>query len=52
MLGLHEADPRYGFNRHKGYATKEHLDAVARHGYSACHRRTFRPPTLFDTMPD
>ncbi|HTK29091.1 MAG TPA: ribonuclease HII [Vicinamibacterales bacterium] len=50
MLVLHAADPRYGFDRHKGYATAEHLDAVARFGYSAAHRRSFRPPTLFDTM--
>ena len=30
----------------------EHLRAVARHGYSTRHRRSFRPPTLFDTMID
>ena len=52
MLELHAADPRYGFDRHKGYATKAHLDAVAAFGYSALHRRTFRPPSLFDTIPD
>ena len=52
MLGLHERDPRYGFDRHKGYATRDHLDAVARFGYSPEHRRTFRPPSLFDTIPD
>ena len=50
MLELHGADPRYGFDRHKGYATADHLDAVARFGYSQMHRRSFRPPTLFDTM--
>ena len=50
MAGLHLADPRYGFDRHKGYATAEHLAAVARHGYSAAHRRSFRPPSLFDTI--
>jgi ribonuclease HII len=48
MLALHETDPRYGFDRHKGYATADHLAAVARFGYSSVHRRTFRPPTLFD----
>jgi ribonuclease HII len=48
MLELHRRDPRYGFDRHKGYATADHLEAVARHGYSAVHRRSFRPPTLFD----
>jgi ribonuclease HII len=50
MLELHGRDPRYGFDRHKGYATADHLDAVARFGYSEVHRRSFRPPTLFDTM--
>jgi ribonuclease HII len=50
MADLHARDPRYGFDRHKGYATTEHLAAVARFGYSSVHRRTFRPPSLFDTM--
>ncbi len=50
MRALHDADARYGFDRHKGYATAEHLDAVSRHGYSPAHRRSFRPPTLFDRM--
>ena len=50
MLELHCRDPRYGFDRHKGYATADHLDAVARYGYSDAHRRSFRPPTLFDTI--
>jgi ribonuclease HII len=50
MMELHGRDPRYGFDRHKGYATADHLDAVARFGYSDVHRRSFRPPTLFDTM--
>jgi ribonuclease HII len=50
MLELHDRDPRYGFDRHKGYATREHLDAVSRFGYSDVHRRSFRPPTLFDKI--
>jgi ribonuclease HII len=50
MLAHHAADPRYGYDRHKGYATADHLAAVARHGYSALHRRSFRPPSLFDTI--
>ncbi len=48
MQALDAQDPRYGFARHKGYATGEHLEAVARYGYSAVHRRSFRPPSLFD----
>lgn len=50
MLQHHAADPRYGYDHHKGYATAEHLAAVARFGYSALHRRSFRPPSLFDTI--
>jgi ribonuclease HII len=51
MRELHHLDPRYGFDRHKGYATAEHLEAVSRFGYSEAHRKSFRPPTLFDTIP-
>jgi len=50
MLDLHSHDPCYGFDRHKGYATADHLNAVARFGYSEAHRRSFRPATLFDTI--
>jgi ribonuclease HII len=50
MLRLHDQDPRYGFDRHKGYATRDHLDAVSRFGYSEIHRRSFRPPSLFDKI--
>jgi len=50
MLELHAEDPRYGFDRHKGYATREHLQAVAQFGYSPVHRQSYRPPSLFDTI--
>ena len=50
MLELHARDPRYGFDRHKGYATRDHLLAVSQYGYSDVHRRSFRPPSLFDGM--
>jgi len=50
MVRLHEEDPRYGFDRHKGYATAAHLAALARHGYSEAHRRSFRPASLFDNI--
>src|SRR6266481_7452775 len=39
-----EADkefPEYGFARHKGYATADHLAALDRHGPCPLHRRTF-----------
>jgi ribonuclease HII len=51
MLQHHAADPRYGYDHHKGYATAEHLAAVARFGYSTLHRRSFKPQSsLFDTI--
>jgi ribonuclease HII len=43
MLELDRLYPQYGFVRHKGYGTREHLDALRRHGPSPCHRRTFGP---------
>ena len=52
MCELHARDPRYGFDRHKGYGTAAHLEAVIRYGYSDVHRRSFRPSALFDTMAD
>jgi ribonuclease HII len=35
--------PQYGFARHKGYGTAEHLAALREHGACPQHRRTFRP---------
>jgi ribonuclease HII len=34
--------PQYGFAKHKGYPTKEHKKAIALHGLSPIHRRSFR----------
>jgi ribonuclease HII len=42
MCELHGRDSRYGFDRHKGYATADHIDAVTKFGYSEAHRRSFR----------
>ena len=45
--------PEYGFEKHKGYGTAEHLEAIRRHGLCPIHRRSFRNgteperPTLF-----
>lgn len=35
--------PEYGFERHKGYPTRAHLDALERHGPCVHHRRSFSP---------
>jgi ribonuclease HII len=53
MAALDARDARYGYARHKGYATPEHLAALERFGYSPQHRRSFRPASLFDKIqPD
>jgi ribonuclease HII len=41
MVGLHARYPEYGFDRHKGYPTKGHLDALERWGACEVHRRSF-----------
>jgi len=35
--------PQYGFASHKGYATRDHLDAIEEFGYCPIHRRSFHP---------
>ena len=42
MNRYHEDFPHYGFDRHKGYPTKQHKAAIVRYGYSIIHRKTFR----------
>jgi len=43
MVRLAAAYPQYGFDRHKGYPTLEHLECLHRFGPCAAHRRSFRP---------
>lgn len=40
---LDQQYPQYGFERHKGYGTAEHMAALRRHGPCPQHRRSFRP---------
>ena len=48
--------PDYGFAKHKGYATAEHLAAIDRHGLCPLHRRSFvsewRQGVLFVSGPE
>ena len=46
MVKLGAKLPGYGFERHKGYGTAEHQDAIRRLGVTAHHRRSFRPIQL------
>jgi ribonuclease HII len=43
MCGLHERFPDYGWARNKGYGTPEHARALALHGVTIHHRRSFAP---------
>ena len=53
MARLHERYPQYGFDRHKGYSTPEHLERLARLGPCEIHRRSFDPVrTHFPATPD
>jgi ribonuclease HII len=41
MDEYHQRYPQYGFNKHKGYGTKAHLDAIQVYGLCPIHRRSF-----------
>jgi ribonuclease HII len=43
LLDLHARYPQYGFDRHKGYPTAEHMAALVAHGACPEHRRSFAP---------
>jgi ribonuclease HII len=43
MRELHLAYPEYGMDRHKGYATSQHLLAIERYGVTPVHRRSYAP---------
>ncbi len=48
MREYHEQFPLYGFDRHKGYGTKLHMEALRQHGACPIHRRSFRLPVPTD----
>jgi ribonuclease HII len=43
MRRIHEEYPQYGFDRHAGYGTALHLEAIRNHGVLSVHRKTFAP---------
>jgi ribonuclease HII len=43
MRVLHEQYPQYGFDSHKGYGSKRHMQSLLEYGPSPVHRRSFRP---------
>ena len=46
MDKLEELYPGYGFDKHAGYGTKAHLDAIRRQGWTPAHRKSFHPKSL------
>jgi len=57
MCEISSSYPQYSFEKHKGYGTKAHIEAIVTYGYSDIHRRSFKikqlknitikEPTLF-----
>jgi len=43
MYELDEKHPEYGFNQHKGYPTKKHVENIVKFGLLDCYRFTFKP---------
>ena len=50
MVQLDEIYPGYGFAKHKGYGTAEHLGALKKLGPSPVHRKSFRP--VYELLPE
>ena len=51
MIQFAKEFPEYGFEKHKGYGTKAHVQAIKEYGYCRVHRKSFKikalKPTLF-----
>ncbi len=43
MVALDQKFPQYEFKKHKGYATRRHLELIKEHGVIVHHRRSFKP---------
>ena len=46
MIAFAEQYPEYAFEKHKGYGTKAHVQAIIEHGYTPEHRRSFQLKAL------
>ena len=49
MISLSEKYPQYGFEKHKGYGTKAHCEAIREYGVSDVHRKTFMTAKVLGT---
>lgn len=50
MKAIDAEYPQYGFAKHVGYATREHIDAIRRYGRCAIHRQSFKLKALSEKM--
>jgi len=55
IVALAKRYPEYGFDHHKGYGTRAHIEAIVAHGRCPIHRQSFRikaidKPTLFSSL--
>ncbi|WP_200763146.1 ribonuclease HII [Nitrosophilus alvini] len=50
MAEISSKYPGYGFEKHKGYPTKEHIEAIKKLGLCPIHRKSFRPKALQPTL--
>ena len=58
LVSLHQLYPQYGFDQHKGYSTRMHMERLREFGACPVHRRSFAPVRLalageinLDTLP-
>ncbi len=58
LVALHQLYPQYGFDQHKGYSTRMHMERLREHGACPVHRRSFAPVRLalageldFESLP-
>lgn len=47
---LHQIYPQWGFDKHKGYGTRAHIEAIRTHGFSAVHRKSFKIKELENAL--
>ena len=50
MIQFAKKFPQYGFEKHKGYGTKAHIEAIKKHGYCEVHRKSFKVKALEATL--
>jgi len=50
MIQFAKKFPQYSFEKHKGYGTKAHIEAIKEFGYCEVHRKSFKVKALEATL--